>query len=59
MTTTFADAAFKADCETARLECDAAVSGEQTQEIIARMYASPAPVLTRLRQIYEVGTATN
>jgi tripartite-type tricarboxylate transporter receptor subunit TctC len=59
MMATFSDPAFKADCETARLECDAAVSGEQTQDIIARMYASPEPVLTRLRQIYEVRTATN
>jgi tripartite-type tricarboxylate transporter receptor subunit TctC len=59
MTATFADPTFKAECETARLECDAPVTGEETQAIIARMYATPAPVLARLRQIYEAGTATN
>jgi tripartite-type tricarboxylate transporter receptor subunit TctC len=59
MMATFTDPAFKADCETARLECDAPVSGDETQAIINRMYGSPAPVLARLRQIYEAGSATN
>ena len=59
LTATFDDPAFKAECATVRLECDAPVSGAETQAIIARMYASPAPVLTRLRHIYEAGTATN
>jgi tripartite-type tricarboxylate transporter receptor subunit TctC len=59
LTDTFNDPAFRADCATVRLECDNPMSGAETQEVIARMYASPEPVLKRLRQIYEAGTATN
>ena len=59
MMATFSDPAFKADCDTERLECGTPLSGEETQAIIAKMYASPPEVLARLRQIYEIGTATN
>jgi tripartite-type tricarboxylate transporter receptor subunit TctC len=52
---TFKDPDYRAECEKQRLECDAPVSGDQEQEILARAYATPEKVLTRLRRIYDEG----
>jgi hypothetical protein len=52
---TFKDPAYLADCEKQRLECDAPVSGPQMQDILKRAYATPVPVLNRLRKIYDEG----
>lgn len=56
---TFIDKAFLAECDKQRLECDSPVSGEQMQEILKRMFASPAPVVARLRGIYEAKEGAN
>lgn len=56
---TFKDSAFHAECDKQRLECDAPVSGEQMQEILRRVFASPAPVVARLRGIYEAKDGAN
>ncbi len=50
---TYKDKAFLAECEKQRLECDSPIGGEKMQEILKRMYASPKPVVARLRAIYE------
>jgi tripartite-type tricarboxylate transporter receptor subunit TctC len=50
---TYKDKAFLAECDKQRLECDTPVSGEEMQNILKRMYASPEPVVARLRVIYE------
>lgn len=50
---TFQDKAFLGECAKQALECDSPVSGEQMQDILKRMFASPKPVVERLRAIYE------
>ncbi len=50
---TFKDKGFLADCDKQNLECDSPVSGQQMQDILKRMFASPKPVVARLRDIYE------
>ena len=50
---TFKDKGFLADCDKQKLECDSPVSGQQMQDILKRMFASPKPVVERLRDIYE------
>jgi tripartite-type tricarboxylate transporter receptor subunit TctC len=59
MAATFADPAFRADCEKQRLECDAPVTGEQIQTILEKSYAAPKPILNRLRDIYNAGGGAN
>jgi tripartite-type tricarboxylate transporter receptor subunit TctC len=59
MMDTFKDQSFKDDCTKERLESDSPISGEETQQVISKMYAAPPEVLARLRQIYEAGSDTN
>jgi len=56
---TYLDPGFLAECDKQRLECDSPVSGEQMQEILRRVFASPAPVVARLRDIYEAKEGAN
>ena len=56
---TYKDKGFLGECEKQRLECDSPVTGEQMQDILKRMYASPAPVVARLRAIYESKEGAN
>lgn len=56
---TFTDKAFLAECDKQRLECDSPISGEQMQDLLKRMFASPAPVVERLRVIYEAKEGAN
>lgn len=56
---TYMNPAFLAECNKQRLECDSPVSGEQMQEILRRVFASPAPVVARLRDIYEAKEGAN
>ena len=51
---TFADPKFLADAERATLNI-APISGERIEEMIRQAYASPAPVIARLRAIYQQG----
>ena len=51
---TFADPKFLADAERATLNI-APISGERIEEMIREAYASPAPVIARLRAIYLQG----
>ena len=51
---TFADPKFLADAERATLNI-APISGERIEEMIKEAYASPAPVIARLRAIYMQG----
>ena len=51
---TFADPRFLADAERATLNI-APISGERIEEMIRQAYASPAPVIARLRAIYQQG----
>ena len=51
---TFADPKFLADAERATLNI-APISGERIEEMIRQAYASPAPVIARLRAIYLQG----
>ncbi len=51
---TFADPKFLADAERATLNI-APISGERIEEMINAAYASPAPVIDRLRAIYQQG----
>jgi len=51
---TFADPRFLADAERATLNI-APISGERIEEMIRQAYASPAPVIARLRAIYLQG----
>ena len=51
---TFADPKFLADAERATLNI-APISGERIEEMIGQAYASPAPVIARLRAIYMQG----
>ena len=50
---TYKDSGFLAECDKQKLECDSPISGEQMQDILKRMFASPKPVVARLRDIYE------
>ena len=59
ITDTFKDPDYLSDCARQRLECDAPVSGAQMQDILKRAYESPAPVLARLRKIYDEGGRAN
>ena len=56
---TYLNPGFLAECDKLRLECDSPVSGEQMQEILRRVFASPAPVVARLRDIYEAKEGAN
>ena len=56
---TFKDPEYLADCEKQRLECDAPVTGTQMQDILKKAYATPEPVLVRLRKIYDEGGGSN
>ena len=51
---TFVDPKFLADAERATLNI-APISGERIEEMIRQAYASPAPVIARLRAIYLQG----
>ena len=51
---TFADPRFLTDAERATLNI-APISGERIEEMIRQAYASPAPVIGRLRAIYQQG----
>ena len=51
---TFADPKFLADAERATLNI-APITGERIEEMINAAYASPAPVIDRLRAIYQQG----
>ena len=51
---TFADPKFLADAERATLNI-APIPGERIEEMIRQAYASPAPVIARLRAIYLQG----
>jgi tripartite-type tricarboxylate transporter receptor subunit TctC len=48
---TFHDPAFKAECKKLRFDCDSPSTGEELAAIVAKAYATPPDVLTRLRQI--------
>ena len=50
----FADPKFLADAEKATLNI-APISGEKIEEMITQAYATPAPVIARLRAIYMQG----
>lgn len=56
---TYPDPKFLAECDKQRLECDSPMSGQQMQEILRRVFASPAPVVARLRDIYEAKEGAN
>ena len=56
---TYRDPAFLAECDKLRLECDSPMSGQQMQDILRRVFDSPAPVVARLRDIYEAKEGTN
>jgi tripartite-type tricarboxylate transporter receptor subunit TctC len=49
---TYKDPAFLAEAAKLQLEVDP-VTGDQMQELLKRTYASPKPVIDRLRQIYK------
>jgi tripartite-type tricarboxylate transporter receptor subunit TctC len=48
----FADPDFQADLKKQNLDQDSPKSGAELDAIVTRMYASPAPVIQRLRKIY-------
>ena len=56
---TYRDPAFLAECDKLRLECDSPMSGQQMQDILRRVFDSPAPVVARLRDIYEAKEGAN
>ena len=51
MMATFGDAAFQEDCAKLRFDCERPSTGEELAAIVARAYAMPPDVLTRLRKI--------
>jgi tripartite-type tricarboxylate transporter receptor subunit TctC len=48
---TFADPAFIADAEKSRMEVNAPQSGQEVQDLIVRVSATPARVVERLQQL--------
>ena len=56
---TYRDPAFLAECDKLRLECDSPMSGQQMQDILRRVFDSPASVVARLRDIYEAKEGAN
>ena len=48
---TFADPEFLADATKSRMEVDKPLSGEEIQELIARVSATPAPIVERLQKL--------
>ena len=48
----FADPAFLAEAATQQLDINP-VSGDEVETIVSRAYGAPAPILTRLRAIYQ------
>jgi tripartite-type tricarboxylate transporter receptor subunit TctC len=55
VTDTLRDPDFREQCGKLHLECDSPVSGEETTAMLKALYASPEPVIARLRKIYDAG----
>ena len=55
MTATFQDPAFRADCESQRLECSDPKSGDELARLIRQAYATPEDIRKRLVDIYQSG----
>jgi tripartite-type tricarboxylate transporter receptor subunit TctC len=51
----FKDSGYLAECAKARLNCATPSSGKELEEVIQRVYASPAPAVKRISEIYMEG----